>query len=106
VPPLRDVLRHQRNAQVVLAEVGGLDLERRTTCRLLDRTVTPMMLGLLVTGIASGLEEAGGRHAKPGTKDHSLSAAYLQALFRTGATGLEPATSGVTGRANRDDCRQ
>ncbi len=28
-PPLRDVLRHQRNAEVVLAEVGGVDLERR-----------------------------------------------------------------------------
>jgi NADH dehydrogenase len=38
-PPLRDVLRHQRNAQVVLAEVGGVDLVRRTVmCRLLDRT--------------------------------------------------------------------
>ena len=38
-PPLRDVLRHQRNAQVVLAEVAGVDLERRTvTGRLLDRT--------------------------------------------------------------------
>ena len=38
-PPLRDVLRHQRNAEVVLAEVGGIDLERRTVaCRLLDRT--------------------------------------------------------------------
>jgi len=38
-PPLRDVLRHQRNAEVVLAEVGSIDLERRTvTCRLLDRT--------------------------------------------------------------------
>jgi NADH dehydrogenase len=38
-PPLRDVLRHQRNAQVVLAEVGAVDLERRAvTCRLLDRT--------------------------------------------------------------------
>jgi NADH dehydrogenase len=38
-PPLRDVLRHQRNAEVVLAEVGGVDLERRTVaCRLLDRT--------------------------------------------------------------------
>ncbi len=38
-PPLRDVLRHQRNANVVLAEVGGIDLEHRTvTCRLLDRT--------------------------------------------------------------------
>jgi NADH:quinone reductase (non-electrogenic) len=38
-PPLRDVLRHQRNASVVLADVTGVDLERRTvTCRLLDRT--------------------------------------------------------------------
>jgi NADH dehydrogenase len=38
-PPLRDVLRHQRNADVVLAEVGGVDLDRRTiTCTLLDRT--------------------------------------------------------------------
>jgi NADH dehydrogenase len=38
-PPLRDILRHQANAQVVLAEVGGVDLERRTVrCVLLDRT--------------------------------------------------------------------
>ncbi len=38
-PPLRDILRHQRNADVVLAEVDGVDLERRTVgCRLLDRT--------------------------------------------------------------------
>ena len=38
-PPLRDVLRHQRNAEVVLAEVGGIDLERRVVeCTLLDRT--------------------------------------------------------------------
>jgi NADH:ubiquinone reductase (H+-translocating) len=37
-PPLRDVLRHQRNAQVVLAEVGGVDLESRVVeCSLLDR---------------------------------------------------------------------
>jgi NADH dehydrogenase len=37
-PPIRDVLRHQRNAQVVLAEVGGIDLDSRAvTCRLLDR---------------------------------------------------------------------
>ena len=36
-PPLRDVLRHQANASVVLAEVGGIDLERRTVeCALLD----------------------------------------------------------------------
>jgi NADH dehydrogenase len=37
-PPLRDILRHQRNAEVVLAEVDGVDLERRIVrCRLLDR---------------------------------------------------------------------
>ena len=38
-PPLRDVLRHQRNANVVLAEVDGFDLERGAVhCSLLDRT--------------------------------------------------------------------
>jgi NADH:ubiquinone reductase (H+-translocating) len=38
-PPLRDILRHQRNADVVLAEVVGIDLEHRTVgCRFLDRT--------------------------------------------------------------------
>ena len=38
-PPLRGVLRDQRKTQVVLAEVGAVDLERRTvTCRLLDQT--------------------------------------------------------------------
>jgi NADH:quinone reductase (non-electrogenic) len=37
-PPLRDVLRHQQNAEVVLAEADGVDLERRAVrCRLLDR---------------------------------------------------------------------
>jgi NADH:quinone reductase (non-electrogenic) len=37
-PPLRDVLRHQRNAEVVLAEVDGIDLQRHAVrCRLLDR---------------------------------------------------------------------
>jgi NADPH-dependent 2,4-dienoyl-CoA reductase/sulfur reductase-like enzyme len=38
-PPIRDVLRHQRNAHVVLAEVGGVDLSRKTVaCTPLDRT--------------------------------------------------------------------
>ncbi len=38
-PPLRDVLRHQPNAEVVLGEVGGVDLERHVVeCNLLDRT--------------------------------------------------------------------
>jgi NADH dehydrogenase len=37
-PPLRDILRHQRNAEVVLAAVEGVDLVRRVVeCRLLDR---------------------------------------------------------------------
>jgi NADH dehydrogenase len=37
-PPLRDILRHQRNAEVVLAEVDDVDLDRRVVrCRLLDR---------------------------------------------------------------------
>jgi NADH dehydrogenase len=38
-PPIRDVLRHQHNVEVVLAEVGGIDLERRTVAAsLLDRS--------------------------------------------------------------------
>src|SRR6478736_1725641 len=37
--PLRDILRHQRNAQVMLAEVDHVDLEHRTVaCTLLDQT--------------------------------------------------------------------
>jgi NADH:ubiquinone reductase (H+-translocating) len=37
-PPIRDVLRRQDNAHVVLADVGGIDLERKAvTCSLLDR---------------------------------------------------------------------
>jgi len=38
-PPIRDVLRRQGNAHVVLAEVGAVDLERQAvTCNVLDRT--------------------------------------------------------------------
>jgi NADH dehydrogenase len=38
-PPLRDILRHQANANVMLAEVDEVDLERRIVrCALLDRT--------------------------------------------------------------------
>jgi NADH dehydrogenase len=37
-PPIRDVLRRQRNAHVVLAEVSGVDLDRKAVaCSLLDR---------------------------------------------------------------------
>jgi len=47
------------------------------------------------------------RGAIPGSQEHipcggvmrALSSADLQALLKTGATGLEPATSGVTGRS-------
>jgi hypothetical protein len=34
----------------------------------------------------------------PGLPKETTQRAYLQALRKTGATGLEPATSGVTGR--------
>jgi len=37
-PPMRDVLRHQRNARVVLGDVVGIDLDERiVTARTLDR---------------------------------------------------------------------
>jgi NADH:quinone reductase (non-electrogenic) len=53
-PPLRDVLRHQRNAEVVLAEVDGVDLERRTVrCRLLDRTLELAYDSLIVAAGAT-----------------------------------------------------
>jgi NADH:ubiquinone reductase (H+-translocating) len=36
-PPIRDILRHQRNASVVLAEVTGIDVDAHTvTSRMLD----------------------------------------------------------------------
>src|SRR3954453_10789462 len=42
-PPTREVLRHQKNARVILGEVTNIDLEARTvTSRVLNRvTVTP-----------------------------------------------------------------
>jgi NADH dehydrogenase len=53
-PPLRDVLRHQRNAHVVLAEVGSIDLERRTVaCRLLDWT-SELAYDSLIVAAGSG----------------------------------------------------
>ena len=37
-PPLRDILRHQANVEVVLADVVGIDLDRRAVgCGFLDR---------------------------------------------------------------------
>jgi NADH:ubiquinone reductase (H+-translocating) len=37
-PPIRDILRRQHNAEVILADVDGIDLQRRTvTAGLLDR---------------------------------------------------------------------
>jgi hypothetical protein len=40
------------------------------------------------------------------TSDPTTKSACLQALLKTGATGLEPATSGVTGRVRHDGSRQ
>ena len=64
-PPLRDVLRHQRNAEVVLADVQGVELERRTvTCGLVGRTwqiFAPQALA------ASGLMARGTDEGQPGT---------------------------------------
>ena len=70
-PPLRDVLRHQRNAQVVLAEVGGVDMERHVVeCSLLDRSWEIPYDSLIVAAGAAqsyfGHDEFG-RHA-PGMK--------------------------------------
>ena len=51
-PPIRDVLRKQRNLDVVLGEVEDVDLEARTvTSRMLDReTVTPYDTLIVATG--------------------------------------------------------
>jgi hypothetical protein len=75
--PLRDVLRHHRNARVVLAEVSGVDLERRTVvCTLLDRTWEIAYDSLIVAAGSAqsyfGHDEFS-RHA-PGMKtiDHAL----------------------------------
>ncbi len=69
--PLRDVLRHQRNAQVVLAEVSGVDLQRRTVaCTLLDQTWQVAYDSLIVaTGSAQSYfgHDEFARHA-PGMK--------------------------------------
>ena len=70
-PPLRDVLRHQRNAEVVLAEVDGVNLDRRTVgCSLLDRT-WEIEYDTLIVAAGSGQSYFGrdefARHA-PGMK--------------------------------------
>ena len=70
-PPLRDVLRHQRNAEVVLAEVDSLNLDRRTVgCSLLDRT-WEIEYDTLIVAAGSGQSYFGrdefARHA-PGMK--------------------------------------
>src|SRR3954463_16373202 len=51
-PPIRDVLRKERNVRVVLGEVADIDLENRTvTSTMLDRpTVTPYDTLIVATG--------------------------------------------------------
>ncbi len=44
------------------------------------------------------VEPTFGPRAACAASDQTTPPAYLQALRETGATGLEPATSGVTGR--------
>jgi NADH dehydrogenase len=53
-PAIRDVLRHQRNARVLLGEVSDIDLEHRTvSARALDReTVVPYDSLIVATGAA------------------------------------------------------
>src|SRR4051794_6221199 len=70
-PPIRDVLRKQRNLSVVLGEVSDIDLEGRTvTSAMLDReTVTPYDTLIVATGSRSSYfgHDEFARHA-PGLK--------------------------------------
>src|SRR4051794_27726940 len=52
-PPIRDVLRHQRNARVLLGEVTNIDLAARTvTSSVLDtETVTPYDSLIVAPGV-------------------------------------------------------
>jgi NADH dehydrogenase len=55
-PPMRDVLRHQRNASVVLGEVTDIDLSARTvTSRVLDHRMVTTYDSLIV---AAGAESS------------------------------------------------
>src|SRR5678816_2706889 len=51
-PPIRDVLRHQRNAMVLLGEVQGIDLDARrlTVDTLGQRSGVPYDSLILATG--------------------------------------------------------
>jgi NADH:quinone reductase (non-electrogenic) len=53
-PPIRDILRHQRNTRVMLGEVSAIDLERRAlTCTVLDRELTVPYDSLIVAAGAA-----------------------------------------------------
>jgi NADH:ubiquinone reductase (H+-translocating) len=76
-PPLRDILRHQRNTEVVLGEVVGVDLDaRRLAVATLGRRNEFAYDSLIVAGSASqayfGHDEFA--HHAPGMKtiDHAL----------------------------------
>src|SRR5215212_7019691 len=72
-PPMRDVLRRQHNARVVLGEVVDLDLEARTvTSRALDRE--------LVTPYDSLIVAAGSSQSYFGHDDFSVHAPGLKTI--------------------------
>jgi NADH dehydrogenase len=70
-PPVRDVLRHQANARVLLGEVTDIDLRARTvTSRVLDtETVTPYDSLIVAAGVRTSYfgHDEYARHA-PGLK--------------------------------------
>ncbi len=54
-PPIRNVLRRQRNAQVVLAEVVAFDLEaRKVTARKVDGEIVPIEYDSMIVAAGAG----------------------------------------------------
>lgn len=74
--PLRGVLRHQANANVVLAEVAGFDLDRR--CVVLDRTASGS--GDVEVPYDSLIVAAGARHSYFGHDEWEASAPGLKSI--------------------------
>src|SRR5262249_32031441 len=70
-PPIRDILRHQRNASVVLGEVPGIDVEARRviTDRLGQPDSIPYDSLIVATGASqSYFGQPEFRHDAPGLK--------------------------------------
>jgi NADH dehydrogenase len=74
--PLRGVLRHQKNAHVILAEVAGFDLDRR--CVILDRTASGS--GDVEVPYDSLIVAAGARHSYFGHDDWEAAAPGLKSI--------------------------